>query len=369
LPDVVIVGGGIIGCATAFYLAREGASVTVLERGEIAGEASGAAAGMLAALSGEAGERGPEFDALCASSQAMYDGLWPDVDATGIDVRHRRSGVLHVALTDAEAQTLRDHADAATRLGEGGRWLDQAALLKEEPELNARAVAGYLTPDEQYVDPQRLTQALAEAARLRGVTIVDHAPVTRFRRGGGRITRVSTAATDYECQTLLLAAGPWTTALAQSLGARVPIRPVRGQMLSLEGPAAPLNHMIWGANAYLVPREDGQTYVGATVEEVGFRKWTTFAGNMPQRRAAEALVPGFLGAEIRREWAGLRPASLDGLPVMGRLPGWSNVWVSTGHFRNGILLAPASGRLVASSILRNEADPKLAPFTPNRFLD
>jgi glycine/D-amino acid oxidase-like deaminating enzyme len=127
--------------------------------------------------------------------------------------------------------------------------------------------------------------------------------------------------------------------------------------------------MIWGDHAYLVPREDGQTYVGATVEEVGFRKQTTYAGIMPLRRAAEALVPDFQWATIRREWAGLRPASLDGLPVMGRLPKWDNVWVSTGHFRNGILLAPASGDLIARSILSGAPDPTLSAFSPDRFLD
>ena len=369
MPDVVIVGGGIIGCATAYYLAQAGASVTILERGDIAGEASGAAAGMLAALSGEAGERGLAFDDLCAESQAMYDGLWPDVDATGIHVHHHRSGVLHVALDDGEASALRQRFEMVSKQNAKARWLDRGVLLQEEPNLNARAVAGFVTPDEQYVDPQRLTQALAEAARRKGVSVVENAPVTRLQRTGGRIVRVSTARGSYDCETLLLAAGPWTTSLAESLGARIPIRPVRGQMLSLEGPSTPLQHMIWGAHAYLVPREDGQTYIGATVEEVGFRKRTTHAGILPQRRAAEALVPNFIGAKIRREWAGLRPASLDGLPVMGRLPGWSNVWVSTGHFRNGILLAPASGKIVAQSIFAGQPEAKLAPFTPDRFVD
>jgi glycine oxidase len=369
LTDVVIVGGGIIGCATAFFLARDGASVTVLERGEIAGEASGAAAGMLAALSGEAGERGPAFDVLCAQGQAMYDGLWPDLDATGVDVRHHRTGVLHVALNEDEATALRQRYEMVTRQGSPARWLDHDDLLREEPNVSPGAFAGYVTPDEQNVDPQRVTLAFAEAARRLGVSIVPNAPVRRFHRTGRRVVRVSTAEGSYDGQTMLLAAGPWTTALAKSLGARIPIRPVRGQMLSLEGPLTPLRHMVWGSQAYLVPREGGQTYVGATVEEVGFRKRTTDAGIRPMRRAAEALVPGFAGRYIRREWAGLRPASVDGLPVMGRLPGWSNVWVSTGHFRNGILLAPASGQIVARSILAGAADSALTPFTPDRFLD
>jgi glycine oxidase len=241
--------------------------------------------------------------------------------------------------------------------------------LREEPQLSPRAVAGYVTPDEQYVDPQRLTLALAEAARQHGATVVANAPVTRFRRSHGAVTSVSTAGATFACDTLLLAAGPWTLFLARRLGANIPVRPVRGQMLSMDGPPAPLRHMIWGNDAYLVPREDGQTYVGATVEEAGYRKHTTVKGLAGLRRGAAGLIPSLARAVQRRAWAGLRPASLDGLPVMGRLPGWSNVWVSGGHFRNGILLAPASGQLVANSILAGAPDPALAPFSPARFLD
>jgi glycine oxidase len=369
LADVVIVGGGIIGCATAYYLSRAGASVVVLERGDIAGEASGAAAGMLAALSGEAGERGPDFDALCLSSQAMYDSLVPELATTGVDIRHQRTGVMHVALTNATASELKARFEFAASRGARATWLEHMALLHAEPQLSPRAVAGYVTPNEQYVDPRLLTQALAEASRREGAIVVPNSPVMRFKRSHGAITSVSTPTATYDCDTLLLAAGPWTLFLAKRLGAHIPVRPVRGQMLSLNGPSTSLRHMIWGDHAYLVPREDGQTFVGATVEEVGYRSRTTMSGIAGLHRGAAGLVPSLASASQRRAWAGLRPASLDGLPVMGRLPKWDNVWVSTGHFRNGILLAPASGELMARSILQGVPDPMLAPFSPERFLD
>jgi glycine oxidase len=369
LPDVIVVGGGIIGCATAYFLARGGAGVTLLERGDIGGEASGAAAGMLAALSGEAGERGPAFDALCAQGLSDYAELLPSLAETGIDVRHRRTGVLHVALSDAEAAALRPQFARLTARGLKATWLDHADLLREEPQVNARAAAGYVTEGEQYVDPQRATLALAEAARRLGVKLVTGTPVGRFKRSGDRVTEVQTAQGAYSCDALLLAAGPWTGRLAGRLGAQIPTRPVRGQMLSLDGPPEPLHHMIWGEHAYLVPREDRQTYIGATVEEAGYRKHTTVRGLAGLRRGASGLVPSLGSAAVRRAWAGLRPASLDGLPVMGRLPGWSNVWISTGHFRNGILMAPAAGSLVARSILDDQAVSSLDPFSPTRFLD
>jgi glycine oxidase len=140
-------------------------------------------------------------------------------------------------------------------------------------------------------------------------------------------------------------------------------------MLSLAGPTQPLRYVIWGAGAYLVPRENGQTYVGATVEEVGFRSRTTNSALTRLRRGAAGLVPSLAEAKLLRAWSGLRPATPDGLPIMGLLPGWENAWVSTGHFRNGILLAPISGQLVAQSILAETPAERLKPFSPGRFAE
>ncbi|HEX5369610.1 MAG TPA: FAD-dependent oxidoreductase, partial [Dehalococcoidia bacterium] len=139
-------------------------------------------------------------------------------------------------------------------------------------------------------------------------------------------------------------------------------------MLSLQGPPTPLQTMIWGRHAYLVPREDGQTYIGATVEDVGYRKQTTAAGIASLRSGAAELVPSLTTAKQRRAWAGLRPGSPDEMPIMGRLPGWDNAWVSTGHLRNGILLAPVSGHMLARTI-RGEDVLELAALSPSRFSD
>jgi glycine oxidase len=169
-----------------------------------------------------------------------------------------------------------------------------------------------------------------------------------------------------EARHFVLAAGPWTAALARRLRSYVPVVPMRGQMLAL-GPAAPLSHVIWGQKAYLVPRENNLTFVGATVEDVGFRKRTTVSAIRKLRRGAEEMVPGLRLARMASSWAGLRPGSPDGLPILGLLPGWRNVWVATGHFRNGILLAPITGKLMAASILSGAPLPRLRPFDPARF--
>jgi glycine oxidase len=365
VPDVIIVGGGIIGCASAYYLAKEGARVTVLERGEVSGESSGAAAGMLAALSDE-GERPPVFSQLCSDSLQMFESLLPVLRDTGIDIRHRTIDILHLAVSSAEAAALREFQ---RRRGQGSGWLEAAEVRRLEPFLSPRAAGAMVTPDAQYVDPLRLTQALAEAARWQGATILEHAPAIRLLRQGNRIRAVQTPARTHEGDILLLAGGPWTMALAGRLGAHVPTRPVRGQMLSLESPPGGLNHMIWGSGAYLIPREDNQTYVGATVEEAGYRKRTTRAGLGSLRSGAASLVPYFRGANQRSAWAGLRPGSPDDMPIMGRLPGWQNVWVSTGHYRNGILLAPVAGRLMQQAMLTSDPDTIPAELSPARFAE
>jgi glycine oxidase len=367
VPDVIVVGGGIIGCATAYYLAKHGSTVTLLERASLASEASGASAGMLAALSDEGGDRGPDFQRFCLDGLRSYESLLPELEATGVDIRYRRAGVLHIALNEQEAGHLKARLEAQRGIAPDSRWLSPAELAREEPDVSRRAVVGLLAPSEHYVDSQRVTIALAEAAKRHGASIRESEAVTRFHSSAGALTGVTTASGRYDAGAVVLAGGSWTAAMARSLGANIPVRPVRGQMLSLRGPTQPLRHVIWGANGYLVPREDGQTFVGATVEEAGYRKVTTLAAQRLLRRVAMELVPTLRGATQLRAWAGLRPASSDGLPIMGLLPGWSNAWVSTGHFRNGILLAAISGQLVAHSVLAGKPDAILAPFSPTRF--
>jgi glycine oxidase len=365
----VIIGGGAIGCATAFFLTKQGARVTLLERGGLASEASGAAAGMLAALSDEGGDRGPAFQSLCLDSLALYESLLPELEATGVDVRYNRSGVLHLALDDGEASHLRERFEAQRGIAPDSRWLDAKEIAVEEPGANPHAVAALLSPQEHYLDSPRLVEALATAVRSRGGIIETEAPVNGFRRQGAFLRAVQTPSGSHPADAFVIAAGPWSMGLASRLGAYVPVRPMRGQMLSLRGPEPALRHVIWGSRAYLVPREAGQTFAGATVEDVGFRKRTTDEARLKLTRGAVELAPALTKAPLLRAWAGLRPATPDGLPIMGLLPGWSNVWVATGHFRNGILLAPITGELMASSIMAGRPEPQLAPFDPGRFAD
>ncbi len=371
---VAVIGGGVIGCAIAYELCKAGAAVTLLERGEVGGQASGAAAGMLIPPS-EAVPSGP-FRDLVMASLALYPSLIDALqDETDIDVQYLSSGILLVAATEGQAQALRTIVRwSASGVGLNLEWVEGHALRQLEPALSPRVPGAAYAPEAYHVNPGLLTQGLARAAVRRGAALKLGADVAGFARQGDRVTAVRTAdghtlAADH----VVLAAGPWTDMLARRLGARVPTRPMRGQMLAYRSRA--VRHIIWGEDGYLVPkagaqtgaRPGGFTFAGATVEDVGFRPRTTQRGLAGLRRMAAGLVPALRYAEVASAWAGLRPGSPDGLPVIGRLPGYDNVYVATGHFRNGILLAPITGKLMAELVLRGRTEMPLEPFDPGRF--
>ncbi len=380
MADVAIVGGGVIGCAAAYYLTKAGARVTLLERGEIGGQASGAAAGMLippaiyllreevqlALKRVGALPAGPLRD-LGLASLGLYPSL---VDAlqneTGIDVQFIASGILLPAQTEGWAEALRALGRGQQESGPSLQWVEGEPLRRLEPSLSDRVLGAVFSPGEHHVNPGHLTQALARAAASRGATLRQRTAVAGFLTAGPRVVAVRTTDGDkIAADHVVLAAGPWTRPLARHLGFDVPTRPMRGQMLAYR--AAPVRHILWGEDGYLVPKVGGFLYAGATVEDVGFRSRTTRRGLAGLRRMATAMVPALRYAEVVSAWAGLRPGSPDGHPIIGRLPGKENVYAASGHFRNGILLGPITGKLIAQLIVKGHTEMPLEPFSPSRF--
>lgn len=362
--DVLIVGGGVIGCAIAYELARAGASALVLERGEVGGQASGAAAGILAPPA-EAVPTGA-FRDLCLASLALYPDLVRALrEETGIDVQYTGAGILLVAEGEAWSAALRGLVRAQGETGWRLEWVEGETLRRLEPALSPRVLGAAYSPSEHHVNPGLLTQALAQAACRRGAGVRPGTPVLGFLRRGDRLLGVRTPAGRLEAGAIVLAAGSWTGELARRLGFDLPTRPMRGQMMAYRSGA--VRHIIWGDEGYLVPKAGGFLFAGATVEDVGFRPRTTRRGLAWLRRMATAMVPALRYAEVASAWAGLRPGSPDGRPILGRLPGLENVFVASGHFRNGILLAPISGRLMAQLILEGRTELPLEPFSPARF--
>ncbi len=363
--DVLIIGGGVIGCAVAYYLSKGGASVTLVERGDIAGEASGAAAGML--LPPLEDVHSKAFADLCQESVGLFPALVRALrNATGIDVQYTNSGFVLVAATEERALKLRRLAGDKTATGAAVEWVEGHDLRSLAPSLSPRLLGGAYSQEGWHVNPSLLTKALAEAS-MRWNAGIERASVTGFLRRGQRALGVRTReGRKLEADVIVIAAGAWSGFLTGKLGRPLPLRPLRGQMLAYHSTALP--QIVWGEDGYLVPKRGGFLFAGATVEEVGFRPNTTATGIAHLRTMAAGLAPSLRRAEVASSWAGLRPGSPDGQPIIGWLPGWENVLLATGHSRNGVMLAPITGKLCSQLLWQGETEIALDSFGPERFL-
>ena len=363
-PDYLILGGGVIGLSVAYHLSHQGASVRVLDAGE-PGQASAAAAGMLAPLA-EASEPGPFLD-LALDSLRRYPAFVAALsDAGGSDLSLQGPGMLRVARTDAEEAVLCRALSWQPALGLPLRRLTGAEARRLEPGLGGNVQAAVLSPHEKHVEPRLLLAALSAACRVQGVELITHSPAMSLETAAGRAHAILSGPIRHTFGTLVLAAGAWSCALGQLLAFDVPVTPLRGQILAL-GPQtpAPFSHTLYTHGAYLVPRADGRIVAGATEEWAGFNVTTDDAAIAGLRAEASALVPVLADWPLHSAWAGLRPVSPDGLPLLGRVPGWDNVHVATGHGRNGILLTPITGALMAEHLLHDAPLP--TAFDPARF--
>lgn len=364
-PDIVVIGGGVIGLSVAWRLARRGARVTVLDAGR-PGQASWAAAGMLAPLA-ETGAPGPWVD-LALGSLASYPAFLAALrEETGSGLNLAGPGMLRVAVNDDEEAALCRALAWQKALGLPLEWLDGPAVRRLEPGVAPSVQAALLSPDEKHVTPRRLLDALRLACRRRGVSLMSDLFVLDVSEAPGGGVTVKTLMGWLSCGAVLVAGGVWSALMSECLRWPLPVSPVRGQVLALTPPPpAPLRHTVYGHSRYLVPRADGQVVVGATEEHVGFATGTTAEGLGSLLAAATRLVPELSSAALESAWTGLRPVSADGLPLLGRVPGWTNVHVATGHGRNGILLTPITGEMMAASLLDGIPPPLV--FDPARFV-
>src|ERR1700736_3118675 len=363
MADVLVVGAGLIGLGIAYELAKRDVAVTVYDRDEPARAASWAGAGMLAPFS----EATPDAAmlALCRDSLESYPAFVAELrERTGVDARFRRDGTLHVALDRAQLAELAAHAETFRTNGGDVSVLDRGDVNAREPLL-AKDLAGALfVANEAQVDNRRLGRALLAACESLGV---------RFERGeelalecdARRVRGVRTAYGFATAATVVNAAGAWAGELhGVPDHARVPVRPVAGEMLALAVPRDAVRALVWLGHRYLVPRGDGRLLVGATVEARGFDARVTAAGMHDLLDAALAVAPALASFAVVETWAGLRPGSHDGRPYLGATSLGGYV-VASGHFRNGILLAPITARLIAGLVMDGDAS-ALAPFAPAR---
>jgi glycine oxidase len=359
--DVIIVGAGVIGSAVADRLSRAlPLRITVVDRGGAGCEASNAAAGVLA-VSSSAARRGALL-ALRRISAGMFPA-WVDLlrAETGCNLGFRRDGILALAFSETEAVLLGELV--RDRIGQG--WRCQALTPSEvralEPAVSPAVCAGALFPEDGAIDNEQLTAALVASARRRGVEFRLHTPVRSLRPARDHVA-VQIDGEALHADTVVVAAGAWSPELLTPCGIKIPVKPMRGEMLAVRPCGWALRHVLAAGNRYLVPRESGEVLVGSTSAFVGFDKRVTAEGVAALRASAERMVPSEGTAELLRSWAGLRPCSALRRPIIARLPGCERILLATGHHRSGILLAPITAQLVTEMICDLPPSVALHPF-------
>ncbi|HEV2491886.1 MAG TPA: glycine oxidase ThiO [Terriglobia bacterium] len=368
--DAVVIGGGVIGCAIAFRLAQQQVKVIVVDRAEPGSGASSAAAGMISPQ-GEMVEFGPFFE-LCAASRDLYAGFVEEIESlTGESVGYGREGTLLVAPDEAAGGELEEVYRRQKDQGLPLERLAREAVLERVPGLSPAIAGGLFLPGDHRVDNERLTPALARAATRLGVTFLTHAAVTRLNVTSGRLQSVevradsaSTAST-LSADCFVMAAGCWSSGLAAPLGIHLPMQPCRGQMIEFRSPAE-LPLIVRAGHHYLVPRAPRRILAGTTAEFAGFEKEVTGEGLRSILEGVMRFAPSVKHLEFHRAWAGLRPDTADHLPILG-YGGIDGLIFATGHFRNGILLAPVTAELVSELVRTGSTSRSIEDYRPTRF--
>ena len=366
--DVVIIGGGVMGCSIAYQLAKQGVQCVVLERGRFGGGASGAAAGVIAPLWHVDPAVGPMWR-LGMRSLELFPSLAAELSEAGVDPEFRQTGVLKLAFTEAQVDELRRNLVWQSELGMDVVWLDPTTVAQREPEINPAVLGGVFSPREGYVRGQRLVDSLVHAASRLGAQFHQGVEVSGLRWDGRRVTGVDTPAGSIDAGQVVLAAGPWSGIPARWLrqeGAPViPVRPVKGERILLRKPGFLPRSPVRNFEAYVVPRLDGTVLV-ATREEGRFDEIVTAGGVSQMIAAATLSFPCLADAEFVSGRAGVRPATPDGMPVLGPVPEIDGFSIAAGHDAVGIMLSPATAELMAQYLLDGNTTP-LEPFSISRF--
>ena len=367
--DVVIIGGGVIGLTIARALARRGVhEVMLIERAQPGAEASSAAGGILAPQS-EA-DHADEFFRLACASRDMYPAFTDALrDETGIDVELDTTGTLYLGFTAEDEDDLRRRCEWQTRDGLGVELLSADAARELEPCISENVRCALRFSNDIQVENRKLIKALVAANDKLGVRLVTGCNVSAIRIERGKVGAVETSLGVVSTPAVIVAAGAWTSFIESSDIAlpRIPIEPVRGQMLCFQARPAIARHVIYSSRGYLVPRRDGRVLAGSTSDYVGFDKRVTSDGISAIRSMAIQIAPAFERLRLIDSWAGFRPRAEDGLPVLGPCEGIDGLVYATGHYRNGILLAPITGELIAEAIVNGVTPSRLAAFSPSRF--
>lgn len=354
--DCLVAGGGLIGLLTARKLAQEGLTVALLEAGALCRESSWAGGGILSPL--VPWQYPAAVTELVRWSQHAYPALVAELlELTGIDAEWTRSGLLLQGLQRDPQVT-----DWATRFGVAVEPLDGTQVAQLESALAMPAAGGLLLPDVAQVRNPRLCRALAAALRCLGVAIHEQSPVRRLLVQGGKVNGVETAAGQFRAGHVVIASGAWSPQLLPEGTAPLAVEPVRGQMIQFQAHPGLLQHIVLRDGHYLIPRRDGLVLAGSTLEHAGYDRSVTAQGREALLQAALNILPALADYALVNHWAGLRPGSPDGIPWICEHNEISGLYLNVGHYRNGVVMAPASAQLLADCLLRRTSFTGFAPY-------
>lgn len=361
--SAIIIGGGIIGCSIALELQRAGLQCTVLDKGPLLQEASTAAAGMLGAQV-EIHHPGAFYE-LCRYSQRIYSE-WTDEleEISGLSPQYISEGIIRIAYNEEDEQELRSRLSWM----KDAEWVDTATIRDLEPRVALGERGGLYFRKDHQIHPVHTAKALEAALHREGCIIRAWTPVFHLIEKNGRVCGVKTAEGELYADHVIIAAGAWSSALTEPYGLPLPLFPVKGQCISVRLQAPIINRTIFTKGCYIVPKMDGSLLIGASQLEAGYDKRTHISVVSDLYARAAELLPELAEAELMSTWAGLRPGTRDELPFIGassRMPG---VIVAAGHYRNGILLAPATAKLVKQMVHGEALDVDVTAFAPDRVL-
>jgi glycine oxidase len=367
--SVVIIGGGVIGLSIARALALRGVSdVMLIERASPGAEASYAAGGILAPQA-EA-DRADDFFRLACQSRDMYPAFAALLlEETGTDIELDTTGTLYVSLTEHDQEEIEERYEWQTRAGLSVEKLTKEEARRLEPCISETIRGALRFPLDIQVENRRLLVALIAANKKLGVRLITNTNVESVRIEHGRVEGVETSRGSVSTRGVVMAAGSWTSFITTSDAPLPPVRiePVRGQMVCFEANPRIARHVLYSPRGYLVPRVDGRLLAGSTSERAGFERCVTAKGLHSILSHALEIAPAISGLPVTDTWAGLRPRAEDDLPVVGPCAEIEGLLYATGHYRNGILLAPLTGELIAEAIAGNVHSDLLSSFAPDRF--
>ena len=369
MKKVIIIGAGIIGLSISYYFKKNNLDVTVIEKNNAALEASYASAGMLAAQS--ECDFYENFMDFCIKSRDMYADYCKDIEnASGINVEYQKSGMIRPALNEEQEKHLKSNYEWQKKRGFEIEFLSGEELRNIEPKLSPNIISGLYTKNDGQVNNRELVEALILANKKNGVKIIENCEVKDYIIRANKVNGVKTDKGNMEADIVVNAAGAWSSMISKDLIPNFEVKPIRGQLVSLQADKEILKQVIFasilGKGGYIVPRDDRTIILGSTMEEIGVEKRNTEEGINSILKTCFNIVPEFKNLKIKEKWCGLRPVSEDSLPIIGKT-NIDGLILATAHFRNGILLAPITAKAITELVINDNIIPEIKDFGVDRF--